>query len=285
MRICRTGLEMKEGFMKFTRLASMCLLMTLVSLATAQEIHNWRSSVTGWVWRDGSGQCWRDGSWTPATAAPDCDGAITAKAVTVAPAPVPASVPVPTPVTVAAPLSSVEPATAQVVPAALQAKPNEAAAAESQHVPVVDSSGLVAKAVPAAVPAPAALVAPAPAPASVVVTTKMSFAAGTLFDFDKSVLKPAGKAQLKELVEKIKNINLEVVVVVGHTDSVGTDAYNQKLSERRAESVKAYLVSLGVAKNRIYTEGKGESTPIADNKTAAGRAKNRRVEVEVIGSK
>ena len=113
----------------------------------------------------------------------------------------------------------------------------------------------------------------------------MSFAADTFFDFDKSVLKAEGKAKLKELGEKIKSISLEVVIVVGHTDSVGTDAYNQKLSQRRAEAVKAYLVSLGVAKSRIYTEGKGESQPTADNKTAAGRAKNRRVEVEVIGTK
>jgi len=113
----------------------------------------------------------------------------------------------------------------------------------------------------------------------------MSFAADTFFDFDKSVLKAEGKAKLKELVEKIKNISLEVVIVVGHTDNVGTDAYNQKLSQRRADAVKGYLVSLGVAKSRIYTEGKGESQPTADNKTAAGRAKNRRVEVEVIGSK
>ena len=113
----------------------------------------------------------------------------------------------------------------------------------------------------------------------------MTFAADAFFDFDKSVLKPEGKAKLKDLVAKIQNISLEVVIAVGHTDSVGTDAYNQKLSERRAEAVKAYLVSLGVAKNRIYTEGKGESMPAADNKTAAGRAKNRRVEVEVVGTK
>jgi len=113
----------------------------------------------------------------------------------------------------------------------------------------------------------------------------MSFATDTFFDFDKFVLKTEGKARLKELAEKVNSISLEVVIVVGHTDNVGTDAYNQKLSQRRAEAVKAYMVSLGVAKNRIYTEGKGESEPTADNKTAAGRAKNRRVEVEVIGSK
>ena len=113
----------------------------------------------------------------------------------------------------------------------------------------------------------------------------MTFATDTFFDFDKSLLKADGKARLKELGEKIKSISLEVVIVVGHTDNVGTDAYNQKLSQRRAEAVKAYMVSLGVAKSRIYTEGKGESQPVADNKTSSGRAKNRRVEVEVIGSK
>ena len=117
------------------------------------------------------------------------------------------------------------------------------------------------------------------------IPVKMSFAADAFFDFDKSVLKAEGKAKLKDLVAKIQNISLEVVIAVGHTDSVGTDAYNQKLSERRAEAVKAFLVSLGVPKNRIYTEGKGESAPAADNQTAAGRAKNRRVEVEVVGTK
>ena len=72
---------------------------------------------------------------------------------------------------------------------------------------------------------------------------------------------------------------------MGHTDSVGSDAYNQKLSVQRAEAVKAYLVSKGIEKNRIYTEGKGEKQPIADNQTKEGRAKNRRVEIEVVGTR
>ena len=119
--------------------------------------------------------------------------------------------------------------------------------------------------------------APAPAPAPATVATKVTYAADAFFDFDKSVLKPEGKAKLDDLVGKIKDINLEVIIAVGHTDSVGSDAYNQKLSVRRSESVKAYLVSKGIEKNRVYTEGKGEKQPVADNKTAEGRAKNRRV--------
>ena len=112
----------------------------------------------------------------------------------------------------------------------------------------------------------------------------MTYAADAFFDFDKAVLKPEGKAKLDDLVGKIQGINLEVIIAVGHTDSVGTDAYNQKLSVRRAEAVKAYLVSKGIDKSRVYTEGKGEKQPVADNKTAAGRAKNRRVEIEVVGT-
>ena len=133
--------------------------------------------------------------------------------------------------------------------------------------------------------APEAKAAPAPAPAQAPVASKVTYAADAFFDFDKSVLKPAGKAKLDDLVSKVKGINLEVIIAVGHTDSVGTDAYNQKLSVRRAEAVKAYLVTKGIEKNRIYTEGKGEKQPIADNATKEGRAKNRRVEIEVVGTR
>ncbi len=133
----------------------------------------------------------------------------------------------------------------------------------------------------AAAPAPA----PAPAPAAAPAASKVTYAADAFFDFDKSVLKPAGKAKLDDLVGKVKGINLEVIIAVGHTDSVGSDAYNQKLSVRRAESVKAYLVTKGIEKNRIYTEGKGEKQPVADNKTKEGQAKNRRVEIEVVGTR
>jgi len=135
---------------------------------------------------------------------------------------------------------------------------------------------------PPAPPAPA--VKPPPPPPKPIVE-KVSLRGDTLFDFDKSVVKPEGKAVLDKLVDQAKALNLEVIVAVGHTDSVGTDAYNQKLSERRAAAVKAYLVSKGIAANRVYTEGKGEKSPVADNKTKEGRAKNRRVEIEVVGTR
>ncbi len=139
-------------------------------------------------------------------------------------------------------------------------------------------------AAPAAVTPP--VVAPvAPPPPAPTVATKVTYAADAFFDFNKSVVKPAGKAKLDDLVGKIKDINLEVIIAVGHTDSVGSDAYNQKLSVKRSEAVKAYLVSKGIEKNRVYTEGKGEKQPVADNKTAEGRAKNRRVEIEVVGTR
>jgi len=136
-------------------------------------------------------------------------------------------------------------------------------------------------------PPPPPPVKPAPAPAAKPkpVAEKVTLAADVLFDFDKSVLKQEGKNKLDDLATKVNAINLEVVIAIGHTDSIGSDAYNQKLSVRRAESVKAYLVSKGVAPNRIYTEGKGEKQPVASNKTADGRQKNRRVEIEVIGTR
>ena len=138
---------------------------------------------------------------------------------------------------------------------------------------------------PAPAPQPRQEVKPVEAPKPKPVAEKVTFAADVLFDFDKSVVKPEGKSKLDDLSNKVKGVNLEVVIAIGHADSIGSDAYNQKLSVRRAESVKAYLVSKGIESNRIYTEGKGEKQPVADNKTREGRAKNRRVEIEVIGTR
>ncbi len=135
-------------------------------------------------------------------------------------------------------------------------------------------------AMPEAMPAPKAATPVAP-PAAV----KVTYAADAFFDTNKSVIKADGKAKLDDLTSKVKGINLEVIIAVGHTDSEGSAAYNQALSVRRAEAVKAYLVSKGIEKNRVYTEGKGLTQPVADNKTKEGKAKNRRVEIEVVGTR
>jgi OOP family OmpA-OmpF porin len=124
-----------------------------------------------------------------------------------------------------------------------------------------------------------------PTPKATVTQSKVTLQADTLFDFDKSALKPEGKAALDKLSVGIKGMKLEVIIAVGNTDSVGTDAYNMALGQRRAQSVKAYLVAKGIDSNRIYTESKGKSNPVASNATAEGRAKNRRVDIEVVGTK
>ena len=219
--------------MKLNKIAMMIATVAVAGSVFANgsttNSDNWRSGSGNMQWKIGnaSALCWRTSNWTPATAAPGCDGAI---------APVAAA---PAPAAVVAPV----------------------------------------------VAAPAAVVAPvAAAPAAGAAATKVTYAADAFFAANSAVLKAAGKAKLDDLVGKVKAINLEVIVAVGHTDSKGNDASNQKLSVRRAEAVKAYLVSKGIEKNRVYTEGKGSKQPVADNKTAEGRAKNNRVEIEVVGT-
>ena len=136
----------------------------------------------------------------------------------------------------------------------------------------------------AAAPIAAPVVVQTPPPPTPV-SEKVSFAAESLFDFDKAVVKPDGKAALDGLLAKLQGMNTEAIVTVGHTDALGTNAYNDKLSLRRAEAVKSYLVSKGVEASRVFVEGKGEAQPVADNKSAEGRARNRRVTVEVVGSR
>ncbi len=115
--------------------------------------------------------------------------------------------------------------------------------------------------------------------------SKVVLNADTFFDFDKAVIKPEGKQVLDQVAQQAASINLETVIAVGHTDSTGPEAYNQGLSERRANSVKQYLISQGVPADRIYAEGKGETQPVASNATREGRAQNRRVEIEIVGTR
>ena len=201
--------------------ASAALAAPIAVFAQAKSIDNWVSS-DGTVWKNGTNElCWRDASWTPATAKEDCDGAIKAPMAAPAPPPKPAMAPPP--------------------------------------------------------PPPPVVVAP--------VQEKVTFAADAFFDTNKSNLKPDAVAKLTDLVDKTKGVNLEVIIAVGHADNTGNDKINNPLSIKRSEAVKSFLVGKGIEKNRVYTEGKGSKQPAADNKTAQGRSKNRRVEVEVVGTR
>jgi OOP family OmpA-OmpF porin len=180
------------------------VISVAATATSAQNVDNWVNS-TGTAWKNGDNTlCWRDNSWTPATAAAGCDGFLAPKAA-------------------------------------------------------------------------------APAQSSVT-QSKITLQADTLYDFDKATLKAEGQATLDKIARDLSKIKLEVIIAVGNTDSVGTDAYNMALGQRRAQSVKAYLVSKGVDGSRIYTESKGKSNPVASNATAEGRAKNRRTDIEVVGT-
>lgn len=128
-------------------------------------------------------------------------------------------------------------------------------------------------------PPPAPIAEPEPAPAPPV--KKKIVLRGVNFDLDKATLRPDAVAILDEAAETLNAEAMVNVLVIGHTDSSGTDAYNQNLSERRAAAVKDYLVSKDVAASRLTTDGKGESDPVEPNDTAEGRAANRRVELKI----
>jgi OOP family OmpA-OmpF porin len=149
--------------------------------------------------------------------------------------------------------------------------------------------------------APAPVMAQAPTPVVIVptpaspppvapvvvapISEKVTLASDALFDFDKAVLKPEGKTKLDQLGRRQQGMAVEAIIATGYTDSVGSDGYNDRLSMRRAEAVKTYLVSNGAEAGRVFVEGKGEKQPVADNATAEGRAQNRRVQIEVVGTR
>lgn len=196
--------------------------------------------------------CWRTGYWTPAAAIAECDPGLTK-------APEAPKVEAPTP------------------PAKTETKAAEPAASPA-----------------AAAPAPTA-VAPTPTtePAPTAKIAKLSLSSKALFDFDKSTLKPEGKKALDtEVIAKLKQLQkLELVLVTGHTDMIGSEAYNQKLSERRAATVKNYLASQGIAADKIEMLGLGKTQPVAGvvcnqkerKALIACMQPHRRVEVEVKG--
>ncbi len=112
----------------------------------------------------------------------------------------------------------------------------------------------------------------------------VTFESGVLFPFDSDQVLPAGRENLRQLANSLRDYPETEVLIVGHTDSQGTDEYNMALSHRRAASARQYLVGQGINGARIRVEGRGESEPVADNSTDAGRAQNRRVEVAIFAS-
>ncbi len=112
----------------------------------------------------------------------------------------------------------------------------------------------------------------------------VTFDSGILFDFDSSALRPEARENLRNLAASLQEYPDSDLMIVGHTDSRGSDDYNYKLSVRRAEAASDYLISLGVPVNRLTTVGKGENEPVATNDTDAGRQENRRVEVAIYAS-
>ncbi len=154
---------------------------------------------------------------------------------------------------------------------------------------------------PAPAPAPQAAPAPAEAPPRVPmkpVAERARIAAQVLFDFDRATIKPAGRSMLDDIASKSRDVTLESIIVTGHADRIGSEAYNRSLSARRAEAVKAYLASKGFDAGRVYAEGKGESQPVTGDrcrnmgrenrhnaKLIACLQPDRRVEIEVIGTR
>lgn len=234
--------------MKFTQILQVLALAMFAGAAGAQSVANdgYARDPSSDVVKNPFGLCWRTSQWTEAKAIADCDP-------DAAPKPIVRAVEVPL------------------------ARP-------AQVAPVLDPKVVEAPKVQAPAPIAAAPLAPAPMPVRARTQT-ITLGADASFDTGKADLKADGQAKLDTLAAQLRDVSFDAIRVTGHTDNVGTDAANQRLSQRRANAVKTYLASHGIDPAKIQTTGRGKTSPVADNKTAQGRARNRRVEVEIRGTR
>jgi OOP family OmpA-OmpF porin len=237
---------MHTNMLRFT----LCLSFLLAaSLAGAQPVEGYATGGNSpGIARDGFGGCVRTMMWRPELAVEGCDGFV-AKPKPVAAAP--------------KPMAAQPPA---VVPA-----------------PPPPAPAPVFAPVPAPAPAPLAVAPAVAAPKPTV--RSVDLRGDALFAVNSAALRPEAQPGIDQMAARGRSFKeLHSVEIVGHTDSTGAADYNQKLSERRAESVKAALVKGGIDSTKIKTSGMGARAPIADNKTADGRAKNRRVTITVTAT-
>jgi len=242
----------------------------------------------GEIAKDAYGSCVRSSSWTPETAIASCEAKTEqADTTTKADKNTTANQPAPT----------LLPPAKEDIDGAGQA----AYVVDSQNRIVRDNYGYCVRTInwskdsaiakcegwaepkPPVVAKPAPVVVPTPKPVYVKkIVDDAPVAFRGFFDFDKAVLKDPAKTQLNDYADYLSNNAKTDVKVTGYTDSTGPEVYNQKLSEKRANSVKTYLESKGIEADRIHASGMGEENPMASNKTREGRAENRRVEIEII---
>ncbi len=226
-------------------LVTLLFVSTYSAQAANKSPRGYWVDSSGTIVRSGTGLCVRTGTWEPADAV------------------VPGCDGVPLQPAQAV---TTENKTAAEVPAAAASAQRPTSAPVTE--PVASKSEETTKA--AVVPPPIA---------------KVSLTTDTSFGFDQYSLRPDGINRLKKLHAEIQNAKVDSILATGHTDSIGKASYNKKLSIRRAQAVKDYLVKLGIPSERIFIDGKGATQPVASNKTSQGRARNRRVDVEVIGTK
>jgi OOP family OmpA-OmpF porin len=246
---------------RFLMLAIAC---TLPGATLAQTTPGYATGPATAIWKTPYGLCWRTMQWSADNAMAECDPELVRKPVAAAPPPPP-----PPPVAQApAPVAAPAPAPAPIVTPPPPPAP-------------------VAQAAPPPAPKPA----PKPAPAKPV---PLTLGASELFGFNQARLTPAGRAKLdKEVIDRARNeyADIKTVNISGHTDRLGTPQYNQKLSERRADAVRAYLVSRGMESPKVQTKGLGHTVPVksCDQKIRKALieclAPNRRVEIEINGTR